>query len=49
METRQVYGLYLQQKRNNVQIDAKLFENITTKNKSVSNLRLITIFIILII
>ncbi|RIA93552.1 phosphoribosylaminoimidazolecarboxamide formyltransferase/IMP cyclohydrolase [Glomus cerebriforme] len=33
-ETRQVYGIYLQQKRNNVQIDAKLFDNITTKNKN---------------
>ncbi|CAB4407514.1 unnamed protein product, partial [Rhizophagus irregularis] len=34
LETRQVYGLYLQQKRNNVQIDANLFNNITTKNKN---------------
>ncbi|RIB02108.1 cytidine deaminase-like protein [Gigaspora rosea] len=37
VETRQVYGLYLQQKRNNVQIDQKLFENIVTKNKNLSN------------
>ncbi|CAG8551967.1 11559_t:CDS:10 [Acaulospora colombiana] len=34
-ETRQVYGLCLQQKRNNFQIDAKLFENIVTENKNV--------------
>ncbi|CAG8482819.1 12831_t:CDS:10 [Funneliformis caledonium] len=33
-ETRQVYGLNIKQKRNNVQIDAKLFENITTKNQN---------------
>ncbi|CAJ0915074.1 18799_t:CDS:10 [Entrophospora sp. SA101] len=35
-ETRQVYGLFLQQKRNNVQIDQKLFENIVSKNKNLS-------------
>ncbi|PSS35347.1 hypothetical protein PHLCEN_2v1684 [Hermanssonia centrifuga] len=33
IETKQVYGIYLQQKRNNAKIDAKLFENIVTKNK----------------
>ncbi|CAI2165656.1 6376_t:CDS:10 [Funneliformis geosporum] len=33
-ETRQVYGLNLKQKRNKVQIDAKLFENVTTKNQN---------------
>ncbi|KAI8376551.1 phosphoribosylaminoimidazolecarboxamide formyltransferase/IMP cyclohydrolase [Radiomyces spectabilis] len=32
-EIRQVYGLYLEQKRNNVQIDASLFSNLVTKNK----------------
>ncbi|CAG8667336.1 1177_t:CDS:10, partial [Racocetra fulgida] len=37
IETRQVYGLYLQQKRNNVQIDQKLFENIVTQNKNLPN------------
>ncbi|CAG8802993.1 19917_t:CDS:2, partial [Racocetra persica] len=37
VETRQVYGLYLQQKRNNVQIDQKLFENIVTRNKNLPN------------
>ncbi|OZJ05438.1 Bifunctional purine biosynthesis protein ADE17 [Bifiguratus adelaidae] len=33
METRQVYGLYLEQKRNNVQITEDLFKNIVSKNK----------------
>ncbi|CAG8644151.1 19496_t:CDS:10 [Dentiscutata erythropus] len=37
IETRQVYGLYLQQKRNNAKIDQKLFENIVTKNKNLPN------------
>ncbi|KAI8072648.1 phosphoribosylaminoimidazolecarboxamide formyltransferase/IMP cyclohydrolase [Gongronella butleri] len=32
-ETRQVYGLYMEQKRNNVKIDASLFTNVVTKNK----------------
>lgn len=32
IETRQVYGIHMQQKRNTAQIDAKLFENIVTKN-----------------
>lgn len=36
LETRQVYGLSLQQKRNNVQIDASLFNNLVSKNKNVS-------------
>lgn len=35
LETRQVYGLSLQQKRNNVQIDASLFNNLVSKNKNV--------------
>ncbi|KAF8978703.1 Bifunctional purine biosynthesis protein ade10 [Entomortierella lignicola] len=33
LESRQVYGLTLQQKRNDVKIDANLFKNIVTKNK----------------
>ncbi|KAF7790232.1 hypothetical protein EIP86_001184 [Pleurotus ostreatoroseus] len=33
IETRQVYGIHMQQKRNDAKIDAKLFENIVTKNK----------------
>ncbi|KAG2226162.1 hypothetical protein INT45_003307 [Circinella minor] len=32
-EVRQVYGLYMEQKRNNYKIDASLFKNIVTKNK----------------
>lgn len=35
IETRQVYGISMQQKRNDAKIDAKLFENIVTKNKEV--------------
>lgn len=35
-EVRQVYGLYLEQKRNNYKIDASLFKNIVSKNKEVS-------------
>ncbi|CCM02596.1 uncharacterized protein FIBRA_04699 [Fibroporia radiculosa] len=37
IETRQVYGIYMQQKRNDANINAKLFENIVTKNKSLPN------------
>ncbi|KAI9279820.1 phosphoribosylaminoimidazolecarboxamide formyltransferase/IMP cyclohydrolase [Sporodiniella umbellata] len=33
-EVRQVYGLYLEQKRNNYKIDASLFSNVVTKNKN---------------
>ena len=36
METRQVYGISMQQKRNDCKIDASLFQNIVTKNKNVS-------------
>jgi phosphoribosylaminoimidazolecarboxamide formyltransferase/IMP cyclohydrolase len=36
IETRQVYGVHLQQKRNAGQIDAALFENVVTANKEVS-------------
>jgi phosphoribosylaminoimidazolecarboxamide formyltransferase/IMP cyclohydrolase len=35
-ELRQVYGLYLEQKRNTFKIDAGLFKNVVTKNKDVS-------------
>lgn len=35
-EVRQVYGLYMEQKRNNYKIDASLFTNIVSKNKNVS-------------
>lgn len=34
LETRQVYGLNLQQKRNNLQISQEMFKNIVTKHKS---------------
>lgn len=33
VETKQVYGIYLQQLRNNAKIDAKLFENVVTQKK----------------
>ena len=36
LETRQVYGISLQQRRNDVKIDAKLFESIVSQNKDVS-------------
>jgi phosphoribosylaminoimidazolecarboxamide formyltransferase/IMP cyclohydrolase len=36
IETRQVYGISLQQRRNDCKIDASLFENVVTKNKEVS-------------
>ncbi|KAI9497500.1 phosphoribosylaminoimidazolecarboxamide formyltransferase/IMP cyclohydrolase [Zychaea mexicana] len=32
-EVRQVYGLYMEQKRNNIKIDASLFNNVVSKNK----------------
>lgn len=35
IETRQVYGIHLQQRRNDAKIDASLFSNIVTKNKEV--------------
>jgi phosphoribosylaminoimidazolecarboxamide formyltransferase/IMP cyclohydrolase len=35
IETRQVYGISMQQLRNNAKIDAKLFQNIVTENKEV--------------
>ncbi|KAF9021403.1 bifunctional purine biosynthesis protein ade10 [Hymenopellis radicata] len=38
VETKQVYGISLQQLRNNCKIDAQLFENIVTKNKELPSL-----------
>ncbi|KAH9935977.1 bifunctional purine biosynthesis protein ade10 [Epithele typhae] len=35
VETRQVYGISLQQRRNDAKIDPSLFQNIVTKNKEV--------------
>ncbi|KAF9266850.1 bifunctional purine biosynthesis protein ade10 [Marasmius fiardii PR-910] len=33
IETKQVYGIHLQQRRNNAKVDVKLFENIVSKQK----------------
>src|SRR5262245_53525569 len=38
IESRQVYGISLQQMRNNAKIDAALFTNIVSKNKDVRRL-----------
>jgi phosphoribosylaminoimidazolecarboxamide formyltransferase/IMP cyclohydrolase len=38
VETKQVYGISLQQKRNTAKIDGKLFSNIVSKKKDVSYL-----------
>ena len=38
IETRQVYGISMRQKRNDAVIDASLFKNVVTKNKEVSHL-----------
>ena len=35
VETRQVFGVSLQQRRNTAKVDAKLFDNLVTKNKEV--------------
>jgi phosphoribosylaminoimidazolecarboxamide formyltransferase/IMP cyclohydrolase len=35
IETRQVYGISLQQRRNDVKIESSLFKNIVTKNTEV--------------
>ena len=35
IETRQVYGVYLQQRRNDAKIEKGLFSNIVSKNKEV--------------
>lgn len=36
IETRQVYGISLQQRRNDVKIDAALFANVVSENKEAS-------------
>jgi len=36
IETRQVYGISMQQARNDAKVDAKLFENLVSKNKNLS-------------
>ena len=36
VETKQVYGVHLRQKRNDSKIDSSLFKNLATKNKDVS-------------
>lgn len=38
IETRQVYGIHLQQRRNDAKIDASLFQNIVSQNKEVRSL-----------
>ncbi|KAI8329063.1 phosphoribosylaminoimidazolecarboxamide formyltransferase/IMP cyclohydrolase [Chlamydoabsidia padenii] len=40
-ELRQVYGLFLEQKRNNIKIESSLFNNIVTKNKQLPEQALI--------
>lgn len=35
VETRQVYGITLEQRRNDAKIDASIFSNIVSKNKDV--------------
>lgn len=45
IETRQVYGISLQQKRNDVVIDSSLFSNIVTKNKEVCRLLLVPLLV----
>ena len=40
VETRQVYGISLQQRRNDVKIDATLFANIVSENKEASPLHI---------
>ena len=39
VETRQVYGVSLQQRRNDAKIDAKSFDNVVSKNKDASPFR----------
>jgi phosphoribosylaminoimidazolecarboxamide formyltransferase/IMP cyclohydrolase len=43
IETRQVYGISMQQKRNDAKIDESLFTNIVTQNKEVRNLSVLTL------
>jgi AICAR transformylase/IMP cyclohydrolase PurH len=44
VETRQVYGVSLQQKRNDAKIEAKIFENIVSQDKNVKSLILYSLF-----
>ena len=44
VETRQVYGVSLQQKRNDAKIDAKVFETIVSQDKNVKSLLLSFLF-----
>ncbi|KAF8517923.1 bifunctional purine biosynthesis protein ade10 [Hysterangium stoloniferum] len=44
-ETRQVYGVYLQQNRNDARIDASLFENIVSSNKTMPEQALIDLIV----
>ncbi|XP_065053193.1 bifunctional purine biosynthesis protein ATIC-like [Rhopilema esculentum] len=37
MELRTLYGLKMEQKRNDAVVDAKMFENVTSKNKEISS------------
>ena len=37
METRQVYGVSMEQRRNDAKISAETFTNIVSKNKTVSS------------
>ena len=45
VETRQVYGVSLQQRRNDAKIDTKLFDNIVSKSKDVRFPSLSTAFV----
>jgi len=45
VETRQVYGISLQQGRNTVKIDASLFQNIVTKNKELPKSALVDLIV----
>lgn len=40
VETRQVYGVYMQQQRNDYEIKVSDFTNVATKNKTVSSVDL---------
>ena len=41
VETRQVYGISMQQRRNDCKIDASLFQNVVTKNTKVPESRVV--------
>ena len=45
METRTLFGLQLQQKRNNGTINKSLFDNVTSQRKDVSNTLLYYLFV----